>query len=132
VFEQNSARIDPNAEPILAGIAQRLRVDPGIAAVILEGHASAEGAAPRNWTLSEARASAVFRALVEAGVSPRRLSVRGLGEVAPAEPRDPSEVRPEDRRVEVCVARQLDPLEDVPDWDRSAPPLPWREIEEEP
>jgi OOP family OmpA-OmpF porin len=51
--------------------------------VVIEGHSSEEGDFAFNYELSMIRATAVCKALVEAGVDAQRLSIRGLGEVVP-------------------------------------------------
>ena len=82
-FERATAGILPTSRPMLDAIAQRLIEHAEISQVVIEGHSSEEGDFTFNYELSMLRATAVCRALVEAGVDAQRLSIRGLGEVVP-------------------------------------------------
>lgn len=82
-FEKSTAEILSGSRPLLEAIAQRLVEHPEILSVIIEGHSSEEGDYAFNYELSVLRASAVFHALVDAGVDAQRLATRGLGEVVP-------------------------------------------------
>lgn len=93
-FELGRAELDAEAQRLIARVAAELRADP-IVHVVISGYASSEGLAPLNWGLSQRRAERVFVALVEAGVRPSMLSIRGSGERSPA-------ASPDDRRVELC------------------------------
>lgn len=59
------------------------------------------GRFPSNWELSQARAMAVVRLLIEQGIDPRRLVAAGWGEFQPLEPGDAAEVRQRNRRIEL-------------------------------
>ena len=82
-FEKATAVILPSSRPMLDAIAQRLTEHAEILQVVIEGHSSEEGDFAFNYELSMIRATAVCKALVEAGVDAQRLSIRGLGEVVP-------------------------------------------------
>jgi chemotaxis protein MotB len=62
---------------------------------------------PSNWELSTARASRVARQLIENGVDPARLSVRGYGDSRPLAPNTTPENRRGNRRVEIRLSRNL-------------------------
>lgn len=127
LFDRNSAALSPTAEQALDEVAHRIWADPEIAHLVVEGHASCEGELEANFDLSRRRAEAAYRYLVDAGVSARRLSYRGLGEILTTDPspqRLPDEA---DRRVLICVSRQLDFVDDpLPDWAAIAVPPPWK------
>ncbi len=83
-FDKSNDEILPESQPLLDAIAQRLKENPQILEVVIEGHSSEEGDFAVNYALSIQRATSVLVALVEAGVDAQRLSLRGLGEVKPA------------------------------------------------
>ncbi|MDP2309501.1 MAG: OmpA family protein [Pseudomonadota bacterium] len=83
-FGQANDEILPESRPLLEAIALRLKENPGILEVVIEGHSSEEGDFAVNYALSMKRATSVLVALVEAGVDAQRLAIRGLGEVKPA------------------------------------------------
>ncbi len=132
-FAYDSSEILEESFPVLRAIALVLEHNPQIAHLLIEGHASAEGKRRYNWDLSNRRAQAVFQHLVEGGVDPRRLSHRGMGEVvststdSSAEDEEPVEL---DRRVELRIVKVYSEwLDEIPDWKKDAPPVPWEETE---
>ena len=126
-FEAGQDRLREDSLPVLQEVKRILDEHPEIAHLLIEGHTSLEGSVDYNCKLSDARASAVFRYLVGAGVSADRLSYRGLGEALPHLDAQGEMVLPEDRRVEFRIVSRLDGWADeVPDWDAEAPPVPWR------
>ncbi len=134
-FAYDSAVILEESHPVLAAIAEVMTRSPQIAHLLIEGHASAEGKRDYNWDLSNRRAQAVFKHLVEAGVDPRRLSHRGMGEVVSttdeptAEGEEPVEL---DRRVELRIVKVYSEwVDEIPDWSKDTPPVPWEETEDD-
>jgi len=126
LFEQGSDRLSAQAELALDLVVRRIHEDPEIAHVIVEGHASCEGEPESNFDLSLRRAVVAYRYLVNSGVSSRRLSYRGLGELLTTDPLRAEAPVEDDRRVLVCVPRQLDFVDDpIPDWAAIAVPPPW-------
>lgn len=105
-FERGRAELRPGARlmldrlaAVMAGLPQQIEA---------EGHTDTlpmrSTQFPSNWELSVARATAVVRYLVEAhGLSPLRLSARGLGEHKPLYPNHPDRGEPRNRRVEVRI-----------------------------
>ena len=83
-FEVDTARILPLSLPVIAAVAGVMAENGQITYLLVEGHASEEGAYDYNDDLSNLRARTIFRALIEEGVHPYRLSYRGFGEVMPA------------------------------------------------
>jgi outer membrane protein OmpA-like peptidoglycan-associated protein len=116
-FDKSTADILAGSKPLLAAIAQRLVEHPEILEVVIEGHSSEEGDFAFNYELSVTRATAVMKALVEAGVDAQRLSIRGLGEVLPA-----SANAAENRRVVFHIVQRLRPNEAPP---AVKVPVPW-------
>ncbi|ALN74233.1 peptidoglycan -binding protein [Aureimonas sp. AU20] len=59
-----------------------------------------------NWQLSTARAAAVVRFLVAAGVPPQRLAATGFGEFQPLAAGDDAEARARNRRIELKLTER--------------------------
>ena len=66
------------SKPTLDYVAQIINDDIKIGHLVIEGHASEEGEYKYNYDLSNLRARAIYKALVDAGVHPDRMSYRGL------------------------------------------------------
>lgn len=98
-FDLDSDRIAPEAQQVLGVFAAAL-TDPRLAAADfrIEGHTDARGSVAYNDGLSERRAEAVRRFLIEAGVPEARLEAVGLGQ---HRPRTDNPLDDENRRVEL-------------------------------
>ncbi|MDP2305023.1 MAG: OmpA family protein [Pseudomonadota bacterium] len=123
-FKTGSAELLPESHEIIDGIANLLAGEGRIAHVAIEGHASEEGDLVYNWDLSDRRARAVWEALLLDGVSPQRMSWRGLGEVVPASGVKSEATHAENRRVVFRIANRLAQGEALPTTPASAV-LPW-------
>ncbi len=106
--------------PTLEFVAQLMNENADIQTLIIEGHASGEGTFESNYELSVDRALAVFKFLVESGVHPSRLAIRGYGEVMPVKEGDDAA----NRRVVFAIARRLAVGEPNPGWETEIK-LPW-------
>lgn len=129
-FELNTSRILPESIPTLQAIADLLNGNALIGHVVIEGHASEEGSFEHNYTLSKSRAESIFRALLELGVHPLRLSYRGFGEIFPAATGDDEAHLQVNRRVEFHIIRQYEDWEVMPEYQTDLP-LPWNGEEHE-
>jgi len=69
--------------------------------LLIEGHTDWTGPEAYNQTLSERRADTVYNYLIEAGIEPSRLRVRGYGESQPISSNDTAAGRADNRRTEV-------------------------------
>ena len=100
-FELDSAVLTEEARRNLEKFAVALK-DRRLSAerFVVEGHSDASGGASYNLSLSQLRAEAVRRFLLERGVLPERLRVIGLGE---SEPRTSDPYDPANRRVEMKI-----------------------------
>ncbi len=99
-FAFNSDQVDPSSMVILEVAAETLRNNPG-ARVSVEGHTDAVGTDAYNQGLSERRAEAVRRVLIERGVPASRLTSSGFGESRPVSSNDTEDGRRLNRRVEL-------------------------------
>jgi outer membrane protein OmpA-like peptidoglycan-associated protein len=123
-FDVATARILPESQPVLDAVAELMASYWQIDHLVIEGHASEEGAFDYNYKLSLERARAVYEALVEVGVHPTRLSFRGFGEVSPRTDDVTADNLAANRRVEFSIQRLLDPLEPPPVYPENVQ-LPW-------
>ena len=98
-FDFNSAKIKPEYMPKLEAFAEFMKKNPKYKAEI-QGHTDSIGSAAYNKKLSEARAKAVYEALIKLGVSKDRLSYIGYGEEKPIADNSTKEGRAKNRRVE--------------------------------
>jgi OOP family OmpA-OmpF porin len=71
--------------------------------VVIEGHTDSVGTAAYNKKLSQQRAEAVKKYMVEKGIDANRLKAQGFGEVRPIASNDTEEGRQQNRRVEAAV-----------------------------
>lgn len=123
-FEYDTDRILPVSMPTLAYVAELMRQHPEILQLVIEGHASEEGSFQYNYNLANTRANAIFRALIEVGVHPDRLSYRSMGEVKPVDLGLSEESLARNRRVVFAITRRLKPGEKLPDY-LSPFKIPW-------
>jgi outer membrane protein OmpA-like peptidoglycan-associated protein len=104
LFKTGSSELDVAAAERLDRLATTLRGDPDLD-VRLDGHADARGETEFNLGLSEDRASAVSRALVDRGIEQGRISIHAHGaERARAEQGD-LDAHAFDRRVIIRLQR---------------------------
>jgi outer membrane protein OmpA-like peptidoglycan-associated protein len=104
-FDLESARLTPDAQPTLDGVAAILSAHPEVE-VLVEGHTDDTGVPAGNDRLSLDRAESVKRGLVERGVSPDRVATAGLGASRPVASNDTAEGRARNRRTEVVITRR--------------------------
>ena len=123
-FEFGTDNILPISQPTLEAINKILDEHPDIVSVVIEGHASEEGSFAYNYDLSLRRSIAIFRALVEVGVHPTRLSCRGMGEVDPKTAATDEVSLAENRRVIFHIVKQLEPGTPWPDYGAEMK-VPW-------
>lgn len=106
-FEVNKATIKEESFSLLHDIAEVIKKNPQVKKLSIEGHASAEGNAKRNKTLSDARAKAVLEHLAKKeGVEAGRLLAKGWGIEKPVATNETEEGREQNRRVEFLVLEQ--------------------------
>jgi outer membrane protein OmpA-like peptidoglycan-associated protein len=99
-FATNRDVIQPRSAPVLQAVANALLARTDIRYLLIEGHTDDQGNDELNVDLSQRRAAAVVRWLIEHGISPARLHSRGLGSHQPR-----IAITPGMRRREVRDAR---------------------------
>ncbi len=99
-FALNSSQLSPAAKVILDTVVQLVQKSDA-QRIEIGGHTDSLGAAHYNLRLSEARASAVRKYLLDQGVSADRLVAKGYGETRPRTDNDTEAGREKNRRVEL-------------------------------
>ncbi len=100
-FDSGKSLIKPESAQAIAEIAKLLKSQPALK-VFVVGHTDNQGGVDSNITLSQARAEAVLKALVnEQGVAAARLRFYGCGQFSPVASNDSEEGRAKNRRVEL-------------------------------
>lgn len=102
VFETDKAELKSGAERNLSQLADYLRRNPD-KNIRVEGFTDSTGSAEYNQALSERRALEVARALQNQGISPDRISTRGLGQDYPVATNATPAGRQQNRRVEITI-----------------------------
>jgi outer membrane protein OmpA-like peptidoglycan-associated protein len=107
-FAYDDDRILPASFGLLDEVGKVIKQNPQLKKIEIGGHASTEGSDEHNLHLSDRRAQAVMKHLVEqAGVEAERLAARGYGETRPViHPDDTEEQREVNRRVEFLIVEQ--------------------------
>jgi outer membrane protein OmpA-like peptidoglycan-associated protein len=101
-FDFNKSEVKPESQPALQEVVKLLQGSPALKVWVV-GHTDNVGTADFNVTLSNARAAAVVKALVAAGIDARRLTPHGDGPYAPVATNATDEGRAKNRRVELVV-----------------------------
>jgi outer membrane protein OmpA-like peptidoglycan-associated protein len=100
-FDFGKSDLKPDSNATIAEIAKLLKANPTLKLWVV-GHTDAVGAADANVTLSNARAAAVVRALVQQnGIAAQRLASFGAGPYTPVATNDTDDGRALNRRVEL-------------------------------
>jgi OOP family OmpA-OmpF porin len=105
-FENAKSVILPQSFGLLDDIVKVIKDNPQAKKIAIEGHASAEGDAKRNLTLSDERAKAVMKYCVDHGVDAKRLTAKGFGITKPIADNATEEGREKNRRVEFNIVEQ--------------------------
>jgi OOP family OmpA-OmpF porin len=98
LFEPGSASITEGSQPVLDRIADLIAPVADVA-ITVEGHTDSDGSAQQNLVLSQLRALAVKRALVERGLPDESIDVEGFGSQQPILDADGVEDKEASRRV---------------------------------
>jgi len=106
LFASGETELLPSARNRLSEVAEALKQSNNL--LTIEGHTDALGPDLYNEELSLRRADRVRDFLISRGVSPDRVSVRGLGEYRPVASNATAEGRANNRRVEIVLQRAED------------------------
>jgi outer membrane protein OmpA-like peptidoglycan-associated protein len=102
LFETGKAQLLSPAFPRLDKLAEFLRQYPD-RRLLIEGYTDSVGSDSYNLELSQRRAEAVRLALIQRGIDPGRIAIRGYGESYPVADNANTEGRALNRRVEVVI-----------------------------
>ncbi|MDH7516642.1 MAG: OmpA family protein [Bacteroidota bacterium] len=105
LFEFNRATLDKTYIPELQNIYNILKAYPTIH-IEIRGHTDFVGSDEYNYALSDARARAVKKYLVDRGISPARITTRGMGKMHPVAPNDTEIGRRLNRRTEIIITQK--------------------------
>lgn len=106
LFAHNSADISPDSTNILDAVAEAMKKYPDVQLVEVGGHASVEGDATYNRTLTQKRVDSVMKALTERGVAKDRLLAQGYGLYCPLDAGTTEEAHEKNRRVEFKILQR--------------------------
>lgn len=99
-FASGSARLTSSAQASLRALAASLA---GHRAIRIEAHTDSQGSDAANLALSQKRAEAVRRSLLDAGLAGARIDAVGVGKAGPIADNGSAEGRLRNRRVEISV-----------------------------
>jgi outer membrane protein OmpA-like peptidoglycan-associated protein len=102
-FEVGRSTVTPGNEGYVGGVVALLSRHPEVA-IVIEGYTDNRGGRLRNILLSLKRAEAVRNLLVNRGVDPPRLLMRGMGSDDPIASNATPEGRAENRRIEIVLS----------------------------
>ena len=105
-FDTGKDTIQERSFDLLDEIASVINANPQLKKIRIEGHTDSVGGDLNNLRLSQARAAAVLKYLVNKGIEDGRLESRGFGETAPIDSNDTEEGRAANRRVEFLIVDQ--------------------------
>ena len=103
-FEQSEATILEASYPTLDYLLNFLNEKPKIH-IRVEGHTENRGKHRDLLDLSEARAFAIKRYLMDKGIDSARIETKGFGGTQPAKPNKNEDLRQKNRRVEIRITR---------------------------
>jgi len=101
-FQPNQSALATEFVPELERVVRLLHVRPSMT-LRIEGHADATGSREKNQELSNQRAEAVKRYLIQSGIEPNRLQTMGYGDSRPIADNSTDEGRKLNRRIEFVI-----------------------------
>jgi large repetitive protein len=105
-FEEGSDRLIPRSLLLVERVAEKMRANPQVKRIRVEGHTDDVGSSRKNLELSQLRAEAVRSFMIRKGVEPDRLQAVGYGDTHPIDKRKTAEARAKNRRVEFIIVEQ--------------------------
>ncbi|MFT3823772.1 MAG: OmpA family protein [Chitinophagaceae bacterium] len=104
-FATGSDKITPSSFTSLDDVATILRDNP-LVHLSIEGHSDNVGNADKNLALSQKRANAVQKYLVQKGIAAERVKATGYGQQKPIADNNTAEGRAQNRRVELKLSQE--------------------------
>lgn len=101
-FDFDKSTIKKGYYQDIDNLAQVMKDYPDLS-VVIEGHTDSVGTAAYNKKLSQERADAVKKYMVEKGIDANRLKAQGFGKDKPIASNETNEGRQQNRRVEAAV-----------------------------
>jgi outer membrane protein OmpA-like peptidoglycan-associated protein len=105
-FETGSDRIAGRSESLMDRVADKIKSNPQVKRIRIEGHTDDVGGSKKNMELSQARAESVRNFLIKKGVEADRLQAVGYGDTRPLDKRKTADARAKNRRVEFIIVEQ--------------------------
>ncbi|PLY16030.1 MAG: flagellar motor protein MotB [Sedimenticola sp.] len=102
-FDFDSAALKPSMKSALDGVAAKIKASAGDESLMVIGHTDSKGSDAYNQGLSERRASAVAGYLATKGISPAKMTTKGMGESQPVADNGTDAGRAKNRRVEITT-----------------------------
>ncbi len=125
LFDQGKTDIKPEGKVALEEVAAALKAVGGRRFQVA-GHTDTfpikTKEFPSNWELSNARALAVVKLLIEKGVKPESLSAAGYAEFDPAQSNGSPNGRAKNRRIEIVLVPNIEELVKIPELRPATPP----------
>ncbi|NCT66955.1 MAG: tandem-95 repeat protein [Rhodanobacteraceae bacterium] len=122
-FDRHDLR--PDAVAALDALIARLSSASRVSRVAIVGHTDAIGSVAYNQKLSERRAEAARRYLVEHGIDAAQIDVRGEGKLNPRFPNDTPANRQKNRRVDIEFLTIEETVTPPPPAPAPAPVMEW-------
>ena len=108
VFDKDGSQIDPVGATVLDVVVEAIKARCPTQHFVIEGHTDLGGSPQHNQALSERRAAAVKRYLVEHGIAPERLTTVGYGSTRPLTTDPSPATQAMNRRVTLVVKDSSD------------------------
>jgi len=105
-FQHDSAELLPDSHALIQEAAQVLKERTNIQLVEIQGHTDNTGNAAYNKRLSQERADAVMKTLIDLGVEASRLTAMGYGQERPLVPNVSNANRARNRRVQLIIKKK--------------------------
>jgi len=105
-FEFNKAKLVPSSTPVLEAVLAIMKEHEEITEVLVEGHTDNVGKAAYNKKLSDKRAAAVVKWLIDNGIEYARLRSAGIGMDRPLASNEDEVGRQQNRRVEFHIKQE--------------------------
>jgi large repetitive protein len=106
LFDTGTSKLVGRSEALLDHVAEKLKSNPNVKRVRIEGHTDDVGTPKKNQELSQQRAESVRDYLIKKGIEPERLQAVGYGDTRPLDKARTSAARAKNRRVEFIIVEQ--------------------------